>query len=323
MRNVRVLATDQRMDAKGEDGKAVVQRFSMVTLEATPKIAEKIAVAQTIGQLSLSLRSIADNSAELERAIASGEVKVPQTDDPKAERRMLLAIANQPVRRRIHLHDRIGRLALPAQHRPRQRQREATPDDKIADALTAHGARRVGPCARRRRRQLPRVPPFGSPAAIMSPSFRSEPSKMTKLNIMRRATVGTAIVAVLAASLTPVLPSPALARRPPRAATGRPTRSCCRSGEGEVISLPRRPWPTSWTSNPGVADVNVTSPRQLGLFGKGAGEATVIATAAGRLRRLRSPCPGQPEHQLGRPDAQGRDARRQHLGHPCRPASRC
>ena len=97
MRNVRVLATDQRMDAKDEDGKAVVQRFSMVTLEATPKIAEKIAVAQTIGQLSLSLRSIADNSAELERAIASGEVKVPQTDDPKAERRMLLAIANQPV----------------------------------------------------------------------------------------------------------------------------------------------------------------------------------------------------------------------------------
>jgi pilus assembly protein CpaB len=97
LRNVRVLATDQRMDAKGEDGKAVVQRFSMVTLEATPKIAEKIAVAQTIGSLSLSLRSIADNSAELERAIASGEVTVPQSDDPRAERRMLLAIANRPI----------------------------------------------------------------------------------------------------------------------------------------------------------------------------------------------------------------------------------
>ncbi|HYE26825.1 MAG TPA: Flp pilus assembly protein CpaB [Allosphingosinicella sp.] len=97
LRNVRVLATDQRMDAKGEDGKAVVQRFSMVTLEATPKIAEKIAVAQTIGQLSLSLRSIADNSAELERAIAAGEVTVPESDDPKAERRMLLAIANRPI----------------------------------------------------------------------------------------------------------------------------------------------------------------------------------------------------------------------------------
>ena len=97
LRNVRVLATDQRMDAKGEDGKAVVQRFSLVTLEATPKIAEKIAVAQTIGSLSLSLRSLADNTAELERAIASGEVQVPENDDPRAERRMLLAIANQPV----------------------------------------------------------------------------------------------------------------------------------------------------------------------------------------------------------------------------------
>src|SRR5688500_9172188 len=97
LRNVRVLATDQRMTAQGEDGKPVVVNTSTVTLEATPKIAEKIAVAQTIGQLSLSLRSIADNSAELERAIASGEVTVPETDDPKAERRMLLAVSSQPA----------------------------------------------------------------------------------------------------------------------------------------------------------------------------------------------------------------------------------
>jgi pilus assembly protein CpaB len=97
LRNVRVLATDQRMTAQGEDGKPVLVNTSTVTLEATPKIAEKIAVAQTIGQLSLSLRSIADNTAELERAIASGEVTVPEGDDPKAERRMLLAISNKPI----------------------------------------------------------------------------------------------------------------------------------------------------------------------------------------------------------------------------------
>ncbi|HEY0084408.1 MAG TPA: Flp pilus assembly protein CpaB [Allosphingosinicella sp.] len=97
MRNVRVLATDQRMDVKGEDGKPVVQNFSTVTLEATPKMAEKIAVAQTIGQVSLVLRSLADNSAELEQAIASGAVSVPEGTDPKAEKRMLLALANQPV----------------------------------------------------------------------------------------------------------------------------------------------------------------------------------------------------------------------------------
>jgi len=51
--------------------------FRTVTLEVTPKIAEKIAVAQTVGTLSLVLRSIADNQAELERAIASGDVRIP------------------------------------------------------------------------------------------------------------------------------------------------------------------------------------------------------------------------------------------------------
>ncbi|ARS27820.1 Flp pilus assembly protein CpaB [Sphingomonas sp. KC8] len=98
IRNLRVLATDQRTDNQvGEDGKTVVATFSNVTLEATPKIAEKIAVAQNIGQLSLSLRSIADNTSELERAIAAGEVSVPANADPKAEKQMLLAIASRPV----------------------------------------------------------------------------------------------------------------------------------------------------------------------------------------------------------------------------------
>jgi pilus assembly protein CpaB len=97
VRNVRVLATDQRIDSKGEDGKTEVKTFSNVTFEATPRIAEKIAVAQSIGQLSLALRSIADNSAELERAIASGEVKVPEGANPAQERQMLLAVANRPI----------------------------------------------------------------------------------------------------------------------------------------------------------------------------------------------------------------------------------
>ncbi|MGA9583505.1 MAG: type II and III secretion system protein family protein [Allosphingosinicella sp.] len=102
---------------------------------------------------------------------------------------------------------------------------------------------------------------------------------MTKLNIMRRATVGTAIFAVLTASVTPVMPSLAMAAPPP-AGSYRPTNQVLLSvGEGEVVSLPRSVVDV-WTSNPGVADVNVTSPRQLGLFGKGEGEATVIATAA-------------------------------------------
>jgi len=96
LRNLRVLATDQRTDnLVGEDGKTVVRTFSTVTVEATPKIAEQMAVAQTLGSLSLSLRSIADNSGELEEAIASGAVKVPD-GDPRMEKAMLLRLAGQP-----------------------------------------------------------------------------------------------------------------------------------------------------------------------------------------------------------------------------------
>jgi pilus assembly protein CpaB len=96
MRNVRVLATDQRTDnTVGEDGKSRLSTYSTVTLEATPKMAEQVAVARTIGELSLSLRALADNSTELEEAIANGAVSVP-TGDPKAEKAMLLRVATQP-----------------------------------------------------------------------------------------------------------------------------------------------------------------------------------------------------------------------------------
>ena len=91
VRNLRVLATDQRVDSKDEEGKTVVKTFSMVTVEATPRLAEKVAVAQSLGTLSLSLRSIADNTAELERAVANGEVKLPADANPADERRLLLA----------------------------------------------------------------------------------------------------------------------------------------------------------------------------------------------------------------------------------------
>jgi pilus assembly protein CpaB len=98
VRNIRVLATDQRTNAINEEGKPEVRTIAMVTLEVTPKIAEKIAVAQTIGTLSLSLRSIADTQNDLEKAIAAGDIKVPAGTDPKAaETRMLLAAQGKPV----------------------------------------------------------------------------------------------------------------------------------------------------------------------------------------------------------------------------------
>ncbi|MDC0887157.1 Flp pilus assembly protein CpaB, partial [Altererythrobacter sp.] len=65
LRNLRVLATDQTTEqSTNEAGKTIVRAFRTVTLEVTPKIAEKVAVSQTIGTLSLTLRSIADNQAE-------------------------------------------------------------------------------------------------------------------------------------------------------------------------------------------------------------------------------------------------------------------
>ena len=96
VRNLRVLATDQRIDGKSEDGKMEAKYSDNVTMEATPRIAEKIAVAQSLGTLSLSLRSIADNAAELERAVATGQVKVPAGTNPADERRILLSLANRP-----------------------------------------------------------------------------------------------------------------------------------------------------------------------------------------------------------------------------------
>jgi pilus assembly protein CpaC len=100
---------------------------------------------------------------------------------------------------------------------------------------------------------------------------------MSKPNIMRRATVGTAIAAIVAASLAAGAPAPALAQP---ASTYRPSNQVLLSqGEGQLISLPRAAADV-WVSNSAVADVNVTSPRQIGLFGKEAGETTVIATAA-------------------------------------------
>jgi pilus assembly protein CpaB len=96
IRNLRVLATDQRVTSTDDDGKTKVQTFSNVTLEVTPKIAEKIEVAKSLGSLTLSLRSLADNTSDLERAVASGEIKVPANANPAEEKQMLLALANRP-----------------------------------------------------------------------------------------------------------------------------------------------------------------------------------------------------------------------------------
>ncbi|HWU74102.1 MAG TPA: Flp pilus assembly protein CpaB, partial [Sphingomonas sp.] len=98
MKNLRVLATDQRTTSDVDDqGKTVVRNISMVTIEATPAIAEKIAVARTLGDLSLVLRPLADSASELDQAIADGSVKVPDGKDPNAEKAMLATADAQPI----------------------------------------------------------------------------------------------------------------------------------------------------------------------------------------------------------------------------------
>jgi pilus assembly protein CpaB len=97
IRNLRVLATDQRITDKDDDGKTSVRIFANVTFEVTPRIAEKVAVAQSLGSLSLTLRSIADNAAEVERAVAAGDVKIPAGTSPDQEKMMLTAMANRPI----------------------------------------------------------------------------------------------------------------------------------------------------------------------------------------------------------------------------------
>ncbi|KHK92973.1 Flp pilus assembly protein CpaB [Novosphingobium malaysiense] len=97
LRNLRVLATDQATDNDVVDGKTVVRAFRTVTLEVTPRIAEKVAVAQEIGEISLSLRSIADNQAEFERALADGDVKVPEGATKEQEEQLMRQAMNKPI----------------------------------------------------------------------------------------------------------------------------------------------------------------------------------------------------------------------------------
>jgi pilus assembly protein CpaC len=101
---------------------------------------------------------------------------------------------------------------------------------------------------------------------------------MKSITNRSRVRLGTALAALAIGlgSLTAVAPATAA----PRAGTFRPSQSVLLStGEGQVVRLPASVADV-WTSNPAVADVYVSNARQINLFGKDAGEATVVATAA-------------------------------------------
>lgn len=94
----------------------------------------------------------------------------------------------------------------------------------------------------------------------------------------RYKSIASAAVCALAIGLGAVAPSAPAVAQP--AQNYRPTSQMNLSiGEGQMVSLGRNIVDV-WTSNPEVADVHVTSARQINLFGKAPGQATVIATAS-------------------------------------------
>lgn len=90
------------------------------------------------------------------------------------------------------------------------------------------------------------------------------------------AATGVAIALAIAGSATPAAAQPAAYS----AGTYRPSNQMLLSvGEGQLVNLSRSVT-SVWTSNPKVADIYVNGTRQINVFGKESGEATVIATAA-------------------------------------------
>ncbi|MBA4764000.1 MAG: Flp pilus assembly protein CpaB [Erythrobacter sp.] len=124
LRNLRVLATDQTTTQNTVDGKTQVRAFRTVTLEVTPTIAEKVAVAQTLGTLSLALRPLADSQGELEKAIAAGDLVIPEGASPEEEERLLREVAGRPDDSKSTYVtggdvSRFQRSSMPAQGAPR------------------------------------------------------------------------------------------------------------------------------------------------------------------------------------------------------------
>jgi len=105
---------------------------------------------------------------------------------------------------------------------------------------------------------------------------------MTSITVRNRARLGTALagLALGLGGIAVAVPTSAAAAQPRPAGAFKPTGQLLLSvGEGQMVSLPSSVAEV-WTSNPEVADVHVTNARQINLFGKGFGEATIIATSA-------------------------------------------
>lgn len=93
LHNLRVLATDQSVGAETLNGQTLAKPTHSVTLEVSPRNAEKIEVAQSVGSLSLALRALVDAPAEsgarLDRALAAGAISIPAHASGEEEERLI------------------------------------------------------------------------------------------------------------------------------------------------------------------------------------------------------------------------------------------
>jgi len=104
---------------------------------------------------------------------------------------------------------------------------------------------------------------------------------MTKAKNLRRATLGTALAAALAAGLAATAPSQAIAQ--PSGAVAPVNDITLSVGAGRMVRTNGVAMEV-FVANDEVADVHVSSPTQIYIFGKAAGTTTVYATdASGRV----------------------------------------
>jgi pilus assembly protein CpaC len=104
---------------------------------------------------------------------------------------------------------------------------------------------------------------------------------ITKRNFSHRLTLGTAMAALIAASLGATVPTPALAQ--PAGASKPSTDIALSAGTGRMVQLDGA-MSDLFVANDSIADVQVRSSNQIYIFGKSAGETTVYATnKAGRV----------------------------------------
>ena len=95
-----ILAIDQSVEDK--DGQKVITG-STATLELAPQQTEVLALAKEMGSLSLTLRSLADSG--------------PTAAETDRHRRGQSWPGRHPLRRRIHRHEPLRRLARPIEER--------------------------------------------------------------------------------------------------------------------------------------------------------------------------------------------------------------